>query len=677
MTIYYVAPSPLGNNANNGLSPTTPFASISFATGRSYVVAGDEIRVLGVTQTGWPTPTGIFRENVPGKSGVAIRGEAGHNIIISALDIVGGWSLTSDSTYQTAGMNWTANNAQRPAGNNMVYTSVPGQLPVAIPEARWPKIPAGKTFFELTRDDWASADSATVPPVSANDAIVSSTITDADLASLPDLVGAKITVLAGGLWTPITGDITAHNGSTITFSHKYKVGVFYQVQADSRYFIFGKQNLLTTPGEWFKDETTGTLYLRLADNSNPTTKRVEVKRRDILVDFWSRVGATLENVTLVGGRINGRANDGQNTFKNIRMWHPTHYNLVGSWYEYSGQAIFAGPGSVVENVTIENCAGSGILAYSSTVKNCTLKNITYNAASGGGVVCNGANMVVEDCVLTGFGGARQIDVQPTCTGISVRRNKCSDSSRIALDEGPIFVYRGFNGGAAKGWITDNIVTTGQQLDNGAKYYYGCSGLYVENAQNLVVARNIFQGGCNFALVHATAGTTLAVEIYHNIFDGAHLFWRPSTEAGYSYAGTSFQNNYFRRIKTGTSPRSDMVFTNNASKEFAYTGNIHTPDPKFDAEWKLLADSPLINAGIAITGINDGFVGTAPDIGVYEYIPPTPAPSPTPEPAPSPTPEPTPSPAPDPIPSPSPFMAFQWMPVLTFSTDGMLAIDDYR
>ena len=33
-----------------------------------------------------------------------------------------------------------------------------------------------------------------------------------------------------------------------------------------------------------------------------------------------------------------------------------------------------------------------------------------------------------------------------------------------------------------------------------------------------------------------------------------------------------------------------------------------------------ADSPLVDRGISIPGINDGFEGTAPDVGAVEYSP---------------------------------------------------------
>ncbi len=85
--------------------------------------------------------------------------------------------------------------------------------------------------------------------------------------------------------------------------------------------------------------------------------------------------------------------------------------------------------------------------------------------------------------------------------------------------------------------------------------------------------------------------------------------------------------------------------------------ITTSDFAWDAELRPLAGSPLIDAGVVIPGVNDGYSGSAPDIGAFEAgAASTPAntPSPTPAatPAPTPTVAPTPSGPPEPTPTPA-------------------------
>ena len=52
--------------------------------------------------------------------------------------------------------------------------------------------------------------------------------------------------------------------------------------------------------------------------------------------------------------------------------------------------------------------------------------------------------------------------------------------------------------------------------------------------------------------------------------------------------------------------------------------MENTDPKFansgngGLAYRLSADSPAVNAGVELPGITDGYVGSSPDIGAYEY-----------------------------------------------------------
>src|SRR5690606_6958033 len=52
------------------------------------------------------------------------------------------------------------------------------------------------------------------------------------------------------------------------------------------------------------------------------------------------------------------------------------------------------------------------------------------------------------------------------------------------------------------------------------------------------------------------------------------------------------------------------------------GNFRGDDPKLvdpaRCDFRPAADSPLVDAGVEIPGITDGYHGAAPDIGAYEF-----------------------------------------------------------
>ncbi|MCH7810640.1 MAG: hypothetical protein IH863_08670, partial [Chloroflexi bacterium] len=93
-----------------------------------------------------------------------------------------------------------------------------------------------------------------------------------------------------------------------------------------------------------------------------------------------------------------------------------------------------------------------------------------------------------------------------------------------------------------------------------------------------------------------------------------------------------------------------------------THGITASDFAWDAELRPLAGSPLIDAGVIIPGVNDGYSGAAPDIGAIEFG--AASPTPTPTLAPTATPAPTDTSAPTNTPGPTPTPAASATPTAT-------------
>ncbi len=98
-----------------------------------------------------------------------------------------------------------------------------------------------------------------------------------------------------------------------------------------------------------------------------------------------------------------------------------------------------------------------------------------------------------------------------------------------------------------------------------------------------------------------------------------------------------------------------------------THGITASNFSWDAELRPLADSPLIDAGVVIPGVNDGYSGSAPDIGAFEFggsSPLTSTPTPTPPATATPTPTVAPTEAPSGTPEPTPTPAVSATPTAT-------------
>lgn len=104
----------------------------------------------------------------------------------------------------------------------------------------------------------------------------------------------------------------------------------------------------------------------------------------------------------------------------------------------------------------------------------------------------------------------------------------------------------------------------------------------------------------------------------------------STDSGrfFKWADTWYET--ISQLRNGEGQEMNAVTTSN----FGWDSTLH-----------LQANSPLIDKGVRIPGVNDNYTGSAPDIGAFEYgaASSNPAPTPTATPTPAPTAQPTPQP----------------------------------
>lgn len=564
---------------------------------------------------------GEFREDlVPLRNGTAelpitYTSYEGDTAIVSALDLLTSWTLHSGNIWRTA-MSWNLNNATQLGGNNQLfYRPNLAAEPILIPEARWPAVPAGKKLSNLTWQDLATVDSAVAGTGAAN-AMVTSTITDAGLASLPDVVGGFITFFGGPAWVAISGTITAQTSTTISVSHPYRVG--FPLRTTNWYYLFGHPNLIG-PGMWYRG-ADGFAYVWMPDGSNPNNWVMEAKRRDKSLDLFKN-NLIVKNLKVYGGRANGSsAASANNRLENIYLLHSHQRIFYDSWYNYLPPAINAtGAGSVVLNCTIKDSASPGIEAASSRVESCTIENISYGGASGAAIKLTGTGCVCINNIVNGSGCARQVDIQSA--GSIISGNDLSHNSRMLTDEGPIFIWRGTDGGVDLTRIFNNFIHDSDGAVSDLHEYYR-TAVYGENCTRIAVYKNRCKNSGGIALVPASGATVMSILIYNNTIDDS-IFWQ---NVGFDYTGTTIRNNALTRIssKVGGTIRSDIVFTNNATSEVSYANNLFAANWLLDANLSPLAGSPLIDAGVEIPPYTDGFTGAAPDIGAVEYIPPLPS-----------------------------------------------------
>lgn len=330
-------------------------------------------------------------------------------------------------------------------------------------------------------------------------------------------------------------------------------------------------------------------------------------------------------------------------------------------------------GLVVRGLTVKwNCWGFNVAGANTTIEAC---NITANGLGYGGsaVRVAAASSIVRGCVCIGrprtvTSFANVIDILAGSSTALIEDCTISDGGygiQIATGTGHVVrnntIKRQYGCGvlwkaAASGEMYGNRLvdprhggTRGDVAHSGTVYLH-------HNLFYLTDADNPTNDGLNgsMAAFH-THGAGSTWYVYNNIFA-----WNDKAAGAQGYGcviwpdpdpaiiTVTIRNNIFyhcylainisdNEAGVGTtvfaSPidyNAFYIYANAYVKNVAVgdvgTHNIVDIDPRFcdpgkpnNPDFRLLPDSPCINAGTLVVGVSEGFRGSAPDIGAYEYV----------------------------------------------------------
>lgn len=355
----------------------------------------------------------------------------------------------------------------------------------------------------------------------------------------------------------------------------------------------------------------------------------------------------------------------ENTFYFDNTGNKLHVHIAGGGMPGTleagagnGAMTFSGANATVRGITFEHdLAGISLSGTNPLVQKCTFQYAYHPATSStAGISTSNSGAVIEDCtIISRYGKGLYLS-----TGSSnVRIRRCTLISLITTSS-----VAGNNGVEIK-------VGTGHEIER-CFFTNWVDGVYAMNGTSSTVRHNTFvdcyhafclwenNAPCvahhNICYLTKDSGDfpthgfvlhnqTSPSQCYHNTFAyltknsgatphgcGFHI------DNGATAATTYASNNSFYGCKIGiywdvTSAANTFYLGNNAffdctnnfvgvPSEDQGTGNV-TTDPMFvnpgNYDFRLLPSSPLIDAGLAVTGINEGFRGGAPDIGAHEYV----------------------------------------------------------
>ncbi|GAF94180.1 unnamed protein product, partial [marine sediment metagenome] len=124
-------------------------------------------------------------------------------------------------------------------------------------------------------------------------------------------VGAMIWVTPGDEWVTHRTKINTFTKNTykLTFD-EYASKSHYHIKTGNKYYIYNKFEELDSPGEWYLDKDSNTVYLWLPDGDNPNNHTVESSDPDM-----KSTGFVLDELSFI--KVKGfRVFDGTVSLKN-------------------------------------------------------------------------------------------------------------------------------------------------------------------------------------------------------------------------------------------------------------------------------------------------------------------------------------------------------------------------
>jgi hypothetical protein len=609
-----------GASDHNPGTASAPFATIQKAA--AVATAGSTVKIR----------TGTYRETIiPAHSGsegnpVVFEPDGNAVVTVSGADTAdGGWTQHDGDIYKktismTKGYNaYMTDNTTLMA--NQVFVS--GEMMI---EARWPNISGENDLLERKSFRRCHEDPKIVHPAQAawstNDGM--QTLTD---PGIPDITGGWTggTIWINGWYVSQTRDIAAHSGSTLTIS-----GNILDSEKFRRfYYVTGVLGALDTEREFFYDGAH--LYLWQPGGGSPAN--VEVKRRNFAFDLRGKSHITITNIKIFAASIITNPDSEKITLDGINAKYINHavtltdrdviYSRTGQsdrgQQRNSEQATgirLMGAGSIIKNSVVSFSSSMGIvLGENCTAYNNLVHDINYEGSYASAIVpysgASGQKILNNTIYRTGRSCIDLMDSQD----MEIGYNDMYHFGMLNIDMGGIYSARSHLQTGSRihhNWIHDSKAISDPDGGNGIQvgiYFDQCTG-------NLQVDHNVLWNNLQADYYVEQKRPERASAIYNNTF--------ATTNGRRSYLNSTDKANPIHDMMKNNIFRERVEINRSEATPSGANSLYRTQDPLFVNEgagglaYRIRSDSPARDAGAVIPGVTDGYVGSAPDIGAYEY-----------------------------------------------------------
>ena len=445
-----------------------------------------------------------------------------------------------------------------------------------------------------------------------------------DLASSGINAQGALAIANVGSWKTWVVPITSHTTGSNIFSYE-PASTF--LNKHHYYYLEGKIDLLNTQNEWFYNPTTK----KLSVWGDPTGKDIKGKVQSYVFTMNNCSNIKLENLNFFATTISA-----------TRSADITVNNCLFSYPSCSKRML----GDTTHPLTTELSNGQLFSGNNNQPANFKFFQCLFEHTDGEAIVLHGPDNIIEDCYFHHIdyscGSLRYlqnsiINRGRNCTFKNNTVHTTSASSVLSLGDAPEISY---NDMSINGMLQDDgalVQLPGQSSVPGSAIHHNWLHDSVKYGVRYdAPVPNPELAGTN-GLVHHNVLWNLPKAMMikgdsHNIFNntsfnisGVDLIILdevyPDPPGGSSNTSTIIRNNLAGKIsghrqnpQTPPGTEDHNVYSDTSS---SYNSSALLTDPENKNFTPNSSAIELIDAGVIITGITDGYSGSAPDIGAYE------------------------------------------------------------
>jgi hypothetical protein len=359
-------------------------------------------------------------------------------------------------------------------------------------------------------------------------------------------VGATIQIAAGEGWVLQTGTVIDRVGNRLYYTLPYlspdEPIDIYGAVAGNAYYLTGSFQALDSAGEWYRDPTTGTLYLWTPTGDSPANHVVEAKARAYAFYVSGESYVNIDGIDIQACTID--AKNGSNiNINGITANYTSQFTTTGSgWSIPINTGIeLSGTNDSITNSVVAYSAGDGIVLSGSydTARNNIVHDVDYSGSDAAGILAsNGSHNVIDHNTIYDVG--RDGVLFSNSTQTQVTYNYIYKPMQQGDDGGGIYTY-GTDGTGST--IAYNIITNvhsavfgGQTVLAGSGF--GANGIFLDNGDsNYTIDHNIITNSDAALKLNPPSHTE---DVFNNDLTGTAF----SVETGgdFDLTGSIFDNN---------------------------------------------------------------------------------------------------------------------------------------